>query len=61
MKNITDMHSKEDYITAINQERFNEFVAQQEADAMLRRRVLAVFFAAAFICAAATLALSYNG
>ena len=59
MKNINHMHNKEDYITAINQERFNEFVAQQEADAMLRRRVLAVFLAAAFICAAATLALSY--
>ena len=59
MKNINDMHSKADYIEAINQERFTNYVAQREEDAMLRRRVLAVFLAAAFICAAATLALSY--
>ena len=59
MKNINDMPHSADYIESLRQERFNEFVAQQEADAMLRRRVLAVFLAAAFICAAATLALSY--
>ena len=59
MKNINDMHNRVDYIETLRQERFSEFVAQQEADAMLRRRVLAVFLAAAFICAAATLALSY--
>ena len=59
MKNINDMHNSADYIESLRQERFNEFVAQQEADALLKRRVLAVFLAAAFICAAATLALSY--
>ena len=61
MTNINDMHSKEDCIATYKQERFSEYVAQREADAMLKRRVIAVFLAAAFICAAATLALSYNG
>ena len=59
MTNINDMHGKEDYVVAINQERFSDYVAQREADALLKRRVLAVFLACAFICAAATLALSY--
>ena len=61
MTNINDMHNKKDYIETLKMERFREYVAQRETDALLWRRGLAVFFAAAFICAAATLALSYNG
>ena len=52
MKNIND---KKHIAT------FSDYVAQQNDDVLLKRRVLAVFLAAAFICAAATLALSYNG
>ena len=59
--NINNMHDKEDYIEALKMERFREYVAQREADALLWWRGLAVFLACAFICAAATLALSYNG
>ncbi len=51
--------TKEDYIMAIKQERFSDYVAQREEDALLRRRVIAVLLMGAFICAAAALALSY--
>ena len=59
MNNINNINGKEQYIESLRQERFREYVAQREADAMLWRRGLAVFLACAFICAAATLALSY--
>ena len=60
MTNINDMHGKEDYVAAYKQERFTDYVTQRKADTLLRRRVLAVFLAAIFICAIATLALSYK-
>ena len=58
--NINNMSCKEDYIAAYEQERFSDYVAQRNADALLWRRCFAVFLAGAFICAIAALALSYN-
>lgn len=59
MANINDMRQKEDYIMAYKEERFSEYVAQQEDNAILWRRVLVVLTMGALICAGAAFALSF--
>ena len=60
MTNINNLHSREDYIVAWKGETFGEYVARQESNALLRRRVLRVLLVSALIVVFASVMLHLN-